>query len=108
MTIALALLRLRQLLVRRVSHVAAQLDKHRLHGHIAVPALQAWQLGRVDGSVGLVDAWQVDLGDELDGGWLVGVLGAAVHLEGVNAVFVDRLDGRVSFGLRLKLWKEER
>ena len=39
-----------------------------------------------------VDTGDVDLTDELDGRWLVGVLVTAVHLEGVDSVFVDTLN----------------
>lgn len=77
--------------MRRMSHVSPQLNKHRLHCHIAVPALEAGQLGWVDEAVAGVNTWEVDFGDELDGGWLVGVLVATVHFEGVDAVFVDRV-----------------
>lgn len=85
--------------MRRMSHVSPQLNKHRLHCHIAVPALEAGQLGWVDEAVAGVNTWEVDFGDELDGGWLVGVLVATVHFEGVDAVFVDRLEKeRVNFG----------
>lgn len=41
-----------------------------------------------------VHGGQVDLRDELDGGGLVGVLLAAVHLDAVDAVLVDGLFGR--------------
>lgn len=42
-------------------------------------------------AVSCVYAGEVDLVDELDSGWLVGVLVAAVHFEGVDSVFVDAL-----------------
>lgn len=35
-----------------------------------------------------VDAGEVDLADELDGGGLVGILFAAVHFQAVDAVLV--------------------
>ena len=69
-----------------------QLDEDRLHGVVALPLREAWQLLGVDGAVARVHAGQVDLADELDGGGLVGVLGAAVHLDAVDAVLVDGLD----------------
>lgn len=34
---------------------------------------------------------KVDFGNELDGGWLFGILVAAVHLQGVNTVLMDAL-----------------
>jgi hypothetical protein len=39
-----------------------------------------------------VYAGQIHLTDELDGGWRIGVVVAAVHLDAVDAVLVDRLD----------------
>lgn len=68
-----------------------QLDEDRLHGVVALPLGQARQLLGVDGAVARVDAGQVDLADELDDRGLVGVLGAAVHLDAVDAVLVDGL-----------------
>jgi hypothetical protein len=41
-----------------------------------------------------VDGGEVDLRDELDGRRLVGVLRAAVHLDAVDAIFVDGLARR--------------
>lgn len=69
----------------------AKLNQNRLHGVVALPLSQARQLGRVDLAVPWVDAGQVDLGDELDLWWLVWVLVAAVHLQGVDSVLVDGL-----------------
>jgi hypothetical protein len=75
-----------------MSHISSQLDKHRLHCHIAVPVCEAGQLGWIDDAF-IVDTWEVDLGDKGYQGWLIGVLVAAVHFDGVDAVFVDRLHG---------------
>lgn len=48
-------------------------------------------VGRAYLAVPWIDARQVDLGDELDLWWLIWVLIAAVHLQGVDSVFVDAL-----------------
>lgn len=77
--------------MRGMSHVSPQLNEYCLHCHITVPTLEAGQLCWVDEAVARVDAWEVDFGDELNGGRLVGVLITAVHFEGVDAVFVDGL-----------------
>jgi hypothetical protein len=45
-------------------------------------------------AISWVNARQVDFADELDGGWLIGILVAAVHLEGVDSILVDALCGR--------------
>lgn len=58
----------------------------------ALPLVEAWQMAGVDLAVGGVDARHVDSADELDRGRDVGVLRAAVHLEGVDAVLVDALE----------------
>ena len=50
----------------------------------------------------MVNARQVDFADELDGGWLIGILVAAVHLEGVDSVLVDALKKHLSVLLRPK------
>ena len=39
----------------------------------------------------LIDTWNVDAGHELDGGWLVWVLGTAVDIDTVDAVLVGAL-----------------
>lgn len=43
-------------------------------------------------SVPRVDTRQVDLVDELDRGWLVGVFGTAMHGEAVDSVLVNALE----------------
>lgn len=69
----------------------SQLNQDHLHGVFALPLGQAGQLSGVDDAVLGIDAGEVDLADELDGGGLVGVLFAAVHFEAVDAVFVGGL-----------------
>lgn len=69
----------------------SQLNQDHLHGVLALPLGQAGQLPRIDDAILGVDAGEVDLADELDGGGLVGVFLAAVHFEAVDAVFVGRL-----------------
>jgi hypothetical protein len=55
------------------------------------PLLRRNIFGYTNHAISWVDARQVDLADKLDGGWLVGVLVAAVHLEGVDSVLVHAL-----------------
>lgn len=74
-----------------VRNSPSQLDEDCLHGVVALPLGQTGELLGVDNAVPRVDTGQVDLADELDLGWLIGVVLAAVHLEAVNAVFVDGL-----------------
>jgi hypothetical protein len=45
--------------VRRMSHVSPQLNQHRLHSHITVPALEAGELGGINEAVVRVDTGQV-------------------------------------------------
>jgi hypothetical protein len=47
-------------------------------------------------AISWVNARQVDFADELDGGWLIGILVAAVHLEGVDSILVDALKKHLS------------
>ena len=53
-------------------------------------------MGWVDDAVAGVYGGEVDLGDELDGRGLIGVVVAAVHLDAVDAVLVDALFLRLS------------
>jgi hypothetical protein len=49
-----------------------------------------------DHAISWVNARQVDFANELDSGWLIGILVAAVHLEGVDSVLVDALRKHLS------------
>ena len=69
-------------------HVSPQLNQHRLHGEVALPLCQTWEFRWVDLAVSWVYAWEVDLGDELDGWWDIGVVWAAVEAQRVDAVLV--------------------
>lgn len=71
--------------------IPSQLNQDSLHGILALPLSKTGQHGRVDNAVARVDAGQVDLADKLDGRRLVGVRFAAMHLDTVDAVLVDRL-----------------
>lgn len=86
-----ALSRLRQLLVRRRRHVPPYLNQHRLHREVALPHADARHLGEVDFAAPCIDAREVDFGGEGHFGRFVGVVWAAVDLEGVDAVFVHAL-----------------
>lgn len=86
-----ALGRLRKLLALTAAHVSPEFNENRLHGVFTLPVGEARQLGGIDDTVSLVDAWEVDHADELDRGWLVGVVLAAVHLYGVDSVLVHAL-----------------
>lgn len=44
----------------------------------------------------LINAWQVDLGYELDGGWHVGVVVAAMDVQAVDAILVGALSPKQS------------
>ncbi len=68
----------------------SQFNQHSLHRKVPLPLLQAWQNVWVDPSA-CVDTWEVDLGDEGHGWWLVWVVIAAMHLEGVDSILVGRL-----------------
>lgn len=48
--------------------------------------------GDADLAISWVDTGQIDFADELDGRWLVWILVAAVHLQGVDSVLVDALE----------------
>jgi len=84
-----ALRRLREFLVGGVGHISSKLNQNRLHSIIPTPVCEARQLGRIDYAVSWVDAGKVDFIDELDGGWLIGVLISAMHLEGVDSVLMN-------------------
>lgn len=58
---------------------------------VSLPIGEAGELLGVDDTVARIDAWEVDLADELDRGGLVRVGGAAVHPHGVDTVFMDTL-----------------
>lgn len=68
-------------------------DQDLLHGVVSVPLSDAGKLGEVDPSVLLVDTGEVDLGGKLNDRRFVGITGAAVDLEVVDAIFVDTLAG---------------
>jgi hypothetical protein len=74
---------------RKEKNTPAQLDQDSLHRVLALPLGEAGQLLGVDDAVAGVDAGQVDLADELDGGRLIRVLVAAVHLDAIDSVLVD-------------------
>jgi len=78
-----------ELLIRGVGHETAELDKDRFHGVVTAPVCETGELGWIDDTVPWADAREVDFGYELDGGWLVGVLVAAVHLQRVDAVLMN-------------------
>jgi len=79
------------------SYIPSKLNQNRLHSIIATPVCEARKLGRIDYAVSWVDAGKVDFIDELDGGWLIGVLISAMHLEGVDSVLMNALpDGLIS------------
>ncbi len=69
----------------------SEFDEDGLHGVLSFPVGQTWQLRRVDRAVPLVHAGQVDHADEMDRGGPVGVLVAAVHLDGVDPVLMYAL-----------------
>ena len=81
-------------------YTPSQLDQNRLHGILPLPLCETRKLARVDKAVTGVYAGEVDLADELDGRGLVGVLGAAVHLDAVDAVLVDGLNNEGLLKLR--------
>lgn len=60
-------------------------------GSNAVPVAQNGDGILVHPTVARVHAWEVDLADEVDLGRLLGVVGAALHLELVDAVLVVSL-----------------
>jgi len=58
--------------------------------------------GDADLAISWVDTGQIDFADELDGRWLVGILVAAVHLQGVDSVLVDALEDSQSVFVHLR------
>jgi len=82
---------LRELLVRRVGHESSEFNQYSLHSHISSPVRKAGQFGRVDNTISWANARKVDFADELDSGWLVRILIAAVHLQGVNSILMDTM-----------------
>lgn len=92
----------------------SEVDQNSLHGIFPLPLSQTWQLGRIDLesyksarpriyvqyeanlSIPWVDAGQVDFADKLDRRWLVRVVIAAVHLQGIDSVLVHALKGMIS------------
>lgn len=69
----------------------SQFNKDCLHCVFPFPLGEAGKLIGVDYAVARVDTRQVNLANELNGGRLIGVFVAAVHLDTVDAVLVDRL-----------------
>lgn len=47
-------------------------------------------------AISRANARKVDFADELDSGWLIRILIAAVHLQGVDSILVDTLHGNIS------------
>lgn len=89
--------RLGELSVGRQSHVLSELQQHRLHGVASLPVVQAGQIGGDNNAALLVDAGDVNLGNELDHRGLVGVISSTLQSERVDAVLVCRV-GRAQNG----------
>lgn len=60
-------------------------------GRDASPVAQDGDVVGIDAAVGLADTGKVDLANKVDNGRLFGVVGAALHLEFVDAVLVVTL-----------------
>lgn len=84
-----AFCRLWKLLVCRSSHVAAYLNQDGFHGEVPLPNTQGRELAKVNLASPLIDAWEIDFADESDFGWAVGVVGAAMYLERVDAILMN-------------------
>jgi len=80
---------LRQFFVGRMSHVPSKLNQDSLHCILSLPLCKARKLGGVNLSIPGVDARQVDLVNELDGGWLVRIFFPTVHFQRIDAILVD-------------------
>lgn len=68
-----------------------QLNEYSLHGEVALPLDQTWQLSIVDLSVSRIDAWQVNLGYEDDLWRGVRVVWAADYSQAVDSILMDAL-----------------
>lgn len=68
-----------------------EFDEDGLEGVVVFPVCEEAELVGVDFSGGLVDAREVDAGEEGDFGGHVGVVGPAADRERVDAVLVDRV-----------------
>lgn len=75
------------------SHVSPQLNQDSLHGVVTLPLSETGKFGWVDLSGALVDTGNVDSRDELNGGRIIGVVGAAVNVDTVYAVLMDAVRG---------------
>lgn len=80
-----------QLSVGGLAHVLSQLQQHRLHRVASFPVSETWQVGGNHHAALLVNAGNVDFRNELDGGGLVGVIGATFECQRVDAVLVGRV-----------------
>ena len=69
----------------------SKLNQNRLHSVIPTPVGKTRKLGWVHYAISWVNARKVDFVDELDGWWLVRILIAAVHLQGVDSILMDTL-----------------
>ena len=104
-------LRLGQLSVVRVGHRLAEVQQNDFDRVRPGPVGQGLKAVRKHVAVGLVDAGEVYLRDELDNGGLVRVVLAAGYSQGVDSVFVVRVgraeDGGVPVGHGDVVWVGE-
>lgn len=73
----------------RQSHVSSEFEQYSFHGEVTLPLSKAGQLGRINLSTSLVNAWNVDTRDELNRRRVVRVIGAAVDVDTVYPVLMD-------------------
>jgi hypothetical protein len=86
--------RLRQFSMLRQRHVSSKFEQYSFHGEFTLPLSKAGQLGRINLSASLVNAWNVDTRDELNRRRVVRVICAAVEVDTVYPVLVDALQYR--------------
>ncbi len=85
-----------------LNHLLLQAEKDLLDFGLSLPLHEA---ADVDGAAGLVDTAEVDLGDELDGGLLLGILVSADYLQRVDPVLeVSLFINHDSLRLALRKW----
>jgi hypothetical protein len=82
----------------------SQLNQNSFHSILSAPVRKTRELMWVNLAISRIYTRKVDLVDKLEGRRLIGIMITAVHLEGINSVFVNALHGIVSLCVCMQGW----
>jgi len=79
---------LRKFLVGWMSHVPPEFNQDSFHGVVSLPLGQTWKLRGINHAILRINTREIDLADELDDGWLIGIFVIAMHFKRIDSVFM--------------------